>query len=162
MAVTATGSLSIPLHQLRTMLLASTSWQTWAGSLILATAQTYLVEAPEDALFPHAVIDLGTDQGATRDGCSTDRFTRTGGAVLYICDDVASSDVRDNTDILTEFMNRADAVMAEIEKYPPGGGMPLALNGWSMLGLQRMIDDQRDKHGDILEAAFSLTFAVWP
>lgn len=158
-SLTPTGSLAVPLHALQTMLLASASWQTWCGSLLLATAQTYLVNAPDDAALPHAVIDLDTDHSGTRDGCSAGRFTRTGGATLYLCDQAR---YESDADSVIDFLNRVDAVMADLETYAPKGGVPLAFIGWNLLAIQRMPAEEADKHGDIMEAAFSLQIEVWP
>lgn len=160
MGVTPTGNLSLPLTRLRTILLASTNWQTWCGGASAATAASFLISCPPHQAGPHAIIDHDGTLTRTRDGVTVGRFVQTGGLLLYIASQAMQ---KSNEDALLDFMNHVDAVLGDLEAYPPGGGVGLAINGLSLVnGPSRIAAQERDKHGDLLEILIGVDVTVWP
>jgi hypothetical protein len=165
MPVTPTGTLAVPLHTLRGMIAASPAWRLWTGDATgagVALTDSYLVACPPRIPRPHAIIDL--DRSAfsrTRDQATVGRFVHQGGLLLYIGAPVANG--TSDLDAMTAFLNRIDAVMADLENTAPAGGVGLILNGYTLAdGPARMPATERDKNGDIIEALFAIDVTVWP
>ena len=162
MAITPTGRLSLSLHAVRTALIASPAWLAWCGSSPAATADAYLVAAPARVPRPHAILDL--DPGSfrrTRDGQTIGPFIHRGGVMLYLAAPVTAG--LSEIDAVTDFGNKADAILSDLESAPGLGGVGTVLNGISLMGGPTRIEVQlRDKHGDEIEAQFLLDVTVWP
>jgi hypothetical protein len=160
MSVTPTGNLSLPLHQLRNVLIVSTAWQTWAGSVPLAAANVYLTAAPARAANPHIIIDWDSDLTRSHDGIRGARFPQTGSLLLYFCASVTAN--QSWIDAMTEFCNNVDAVMADVETITQDGGQGLVVDSYNLTaGPARIPALERDRHGDLMEALFSIRTRGW-
>lgn len=157
MPVQPTGRFSQSLHTVRDWVLAAASWQSWAGANY--ALQGYLISAPVGAPRPYFIVDFNTT-GRRRDGQTVGPFTQTGGVLLYFCDDARQGS---DGDAETDFLNRVDAVLTELESLAPKGGAPLVLNGYDLAGgPARIADQSRDRLGDELEIMWALDLTVWP
>jgi hypothetical protein len=161
MPVSPTGSLSLPPNQLRAYLIASPAWISWTGGAGQAAAQSLLVAAPSNTPFPHSLIDFDGNLTRTRDGANIGRFLQSGGLQLYFCDKVANGSTE--IDAFTNFLNRVDAVMSDLELTKNQGGQGLTIQGYSLAGGPvHMPEKERDKYGDIMEILFSVDVEVAP
>lgn len=162
MPITPTGRLSLPLHAVRNALIASPSWISWCGDATAAAADAYLVSCPEKLRRAHALIDLDPSSfRRTRDGQTIGPFVHRGSVILYLAGPVAGGLA--DIDATTDFANRADAVLLDLESAPGLGGAGTVLNGISLLGGPVRTEKQlRDKLPDEVEAAFLLDVTVWP
>jgi hypothetical protein len=162
MPVTPTGTLSVPLHDIRARLRASPAWIAWCGNSTKATADTYLISSPGKVPRPHAIIDLDPQNfQRTRDGATIGRFIQRGSVLVYLAA-LAPANATDE-DAVTDFLNRADGVLADLETSAGLGGYGSVINGYTIAGGPSRIDkDQRDKCGDLIEMALLLDVTVYP
>lgn len=161
MSVVPSGPFAQPLHDLRSLMVASAAWQSWCGDAAQAAADSYLVACPANLRRPHTIIDTAPDFSRSRDGVTIGPFVQNGGLMLYVCAPVVTGGT--DNDATTDFLNRLGAVMLDLEAAPGNGGRGLVINGYSIVaGPQRMPAEVRDKNGDVVEIQLRLDATVWP
>jgi hypothetical protein len=160
MPVTPTGNLAVPLHALRSLLIASNAWQTWCSGQPQAEADTYLISSPDQILRPHAIIDHGNRIAATRDGVAPGRWISTRTLRLYL----AAPSLADATDAdaVTDYLNHLDAVLSDLEQAAPESAGILILSYQITAGPERIHQHLRERTGDLVESVMDLDVQVWP
>lgn len=159
MTIAPTGNLSVPLHQLRNLLLASANWQAWCGGATPAAANAYLMAAPGKLLAPHSIIDYAGNLVRVRDGVTIDRFLQAGDLLLYFGAPVTAG--FSENDAATDHLNHVDAILADLETAPNDAGAGLVIQQLSLVaGPSRMPLQERDKNGDIYESTWLVETTV--
>lgn len=141
MPVTPTGSLSLPLGALRTMLSNCAAFRTWVGAAnpTEALESIFLVGLPGpengeaytpselEELRPCAVIDFFDPGGRglrafTLNSLAQSDFEESGMLALDLMDDINPGDAASFEDAKIRFMNNAGAVLAELMDLSGTGG----------------------------------------
>jgi len=124
MPVTASGMLSLPVANLRTLLSTVTSFQTWVGAVDAAEAllRIHEIEVAQDSLTrPFAVVDDGEEWTSARlDGGGA--FRTEGALVLLLEEDVAVANQASERDAQYAFTNAGGAILEELWSLSGAGG----------------------------------------
>lgn len=102
------------------------------------------------------------DLSATRDDIEQRGFVRSGSIIFGIDAAVPASENQSDSDAITGFWNRLDALMDEIEKtsFASAG---ILITGWTVnAGPERIVAEQRAKHGDRIQVDIALSVVVYP
>jgi len=141
MAVAASGILSVPLDAMRTLIAATSAFQTWVGVETAAAAKAFihlialneaasLSQAEREALRPVAVIGFGDDFHAAEDA-EPGPYMRHGGQIEVVFEAVITAAYTDDeADAVLEFANSVGAVVEEMESTSRGTGTYLHLVGY--------------------------------
>jgi hypothetical protein len=182
--VTATGPVSLSLERLRTLLAASSSWQTWTAtaSASAAKAHVYLIAPPEasgregftlaalQALRPYARIDIVRDGNAidVQRHADSPPFTWTYGGTLVLTfeDDVAAGLIENLRDADITFLNRVGAViddMLALSGTTATGvdGGYLRLTAASLIRCDRAREETETEQGEFHEAEIRISWGVF-
>jgi hypothetical protein len=160
-AVVATGILSEPMDDLRSLIATLASWQTWTGhaTAAAAIAHIYLVEAPAAATDPFIILDYGDDIAMVRQSPRIDMPWRTDGWFALYLRAVPATDTPALTDaeVMLSFYNSVSSLVGDLQL---SGWMPpkLCIESMVVRGMARTEEAKRTREGDYLEAVIGLQF----
>ena len=118
MAVVASGWLSLALENLRTLLAACPSFQTWVGAADAAAAKARIHRVSKAGpTRPFALVDQWTDASATAfAGGAGESFTHSGSQILRFEGEVSEQDSDEPADAFYTFWNAVGAIILEMEQ----------------------------------------------
>ena len=156
MAVAATGPISLPLANLRALIAASSSFQTWVGaaSAAEALASIYQVGVDKgDYTRPFALVRHTNPGALTHEslaGGARNHFAPAGEGSLEVVfeDEVASGNEDSHVDAEFAFTNNVGAVLADMETTGATGAY-LVMHRWTVaFGPARAHPDEKQSEGD--------------
>jgi hypothetical protein len=166
----AAGYLAAPIAALRTMLATSAAFRDWvsADDEPEALASIYVLATPKTPPMPFALIDIG-DWSRERVAVMNGRRFQTGqGSRLVLYFRAAplppAEDQPDEPGAAFEFMQRLDAVIADLEiRAGLHANRTLAITEITLAAAPaRIATSQRATAGDYYEAAFTLQWSRQP
>jgi hypothetical protein len=159
MAVVASGVLSEPIDDLRSLIATLASWQTWTGHATAATAieHIYLVEATAAAGVPFVILDYGDDISMVRQSVRADMPWKTDGWIaMYIRAAVATATpALTDAEVMLTFYNNVGALLGDLQL---AGWQPpkLCIESMVVRGMARTDEAKRTREGDYNEAVVGI------
>jgi hypothetical protein len=180
MPVTASGPISLPLENGRTLIANCAAFRTWTGTADIAAAKNriHLVdfEPPENgreytadelaALRPYAEVDefIPPDERPGGDPFVSQRqgygaFVDAGKLLVRFFDNVDDVDAQNPSEARLQFMNKVGAVIAEIKELGGGDTDLLSVHRITRWEPYRRSDEsEAETMGDFYRCSFVLTW----
>ena len=158
MAVTPSGSVSLPLSYARTQLANCSAFQTWTGtaSVAAALAKIYVVVATTGYTLPVAVIEWNGDFGYEISGRGTRNFYDQTGSLNILFRGSVDSD-HNEFDAAMTFTNSIGAIVEDFNELSGQAGY-LDVDNLTMNEFRRPEDDEKETYGDFYETSWTVMF----
>jgi len=164
--VSATGPLSLPLENLRTLLANSATFKTWVGAADVTAAKDriYLAGVAGTAYTrPYAVVMQagagGLERVAEADGAAK-RFIASGRLLLALEDDVPSDYQSSYADAELDFTNTIGAIISEMEALAGTSGFLAVKHIAIHSGPARSDADEKSSTGDYYQIVLEVEWGI--
>jgi len=159
--ITPAGPMSLPLSRLKTLLSASTSFQTWVGKTSAADALAFIfLVATRTTTRPLAVIGQGEKWELAK---IAEVAFQTSGSLLILFEDNTNSTYLDpayNADAELDFMNKVGNCCKDMAVLAGTSGYLSALSFSLMDGPRRTDENERKTEGDLYQAVIRVEYGI--
>lgn len=166
MSVTASGSMSLPKANLKTLLAATTAFQTWVSASDAAGAAAHigLVAIDPDA---DKSFRLQVPLALVRDTSPLDErwpknvpYATAGTLEIVFMDAVATANAGSHADAMLAFQNTVGAVLTAMQQLSQSGGYLILQELTIADGPRRAHPDTRASQGDFMEIVVRVRWGV--
>lgn len=165
MPVTPTGSISLPLDNLKTLISEMTTWQTWVGvaagteveQIAEAAESIYLISLETPTVSNRPFIVLMPSENWNRQKISHYTYN-LGGTIRMLVEANANEELTTDSDIVLDFCNETGALIDQMLSNIGESGYLNIENIQVIVGPERSAREQGEKD-DYLQFVFDITYA---